>query len=132
MPVIDTVVLFAAADSKDPRHEKAYIYLEKLSENNYIISCLALLEFDIVLKSRGLPPEDRMEKLALLMADYPQIKEKTGRITPLTLYLLAKLEMEYNLDYFDAGVAAEALQHDGIIISTDRAFDKVPNIERKW
>jgi len=40
--------------------------------------------------------------------------------------------MEYKLDYFDAGVAAEALQHDGIVISTDKAFDKIPYIKRKW
>ncbi|KPV65422.1 MAG: hypothetical protein AOA65_0163 [Candidatus Bathyarchaeota archaeon BA1] len=36
------------------------------------------------------------------------------------------------LDYFDAGVAAEALQLDGIVISTDEAFDKVSHIKRSW
>jgi len=61
MPVLDTVVLFAAADSMDPRHEKACVYMGRLGRENYILSCLALVEFDVVLKSRGLPPEDRME-----------------------------------------------------------------------
>lgn len=106
--------------------------MEKLREEDYVLSCLALVEFDIVLKSRGFPPEERMEKLALLLADYPQVKDRMGRITPLTLYLSAKLEMEHKLDYFDAGVASEALQHDGIVVSTDKAFDRIPNIKRKW
>jgi predicted nucleic acid-binding protein len=34
--------------------------------------------------------------------------------------------------YFDAAIAAECLQSDGVIVSTDRAFDSIPNLTRIW
>lgn len=41
MPVLDTAVLFAAADSMDPRHSRASRYMDKLSEEGYVPSCFA-------------------------------------------------------------------------------------------
>jgi len=38
--------------------------------------------------------------------------------SPSTFVLAARLEEDYNLDYFDSLVAADALMHDGVIIST--------------
>jgi len=128
MPILDTVVLFAAADRKDPKHGKAIKYLGGNKET-YLAS-FALLEFDIVLKSRGFSADKRMELQALLLKDYPQIK--IHPLTSQTLYLLAMIEKDYQLEYFDAGVAAEALQHDGVVISTDKSFEKIKRLKRVW
>ena len=131
MPILDTVVLFAVADNKDKHHSVAKNHIKNLSKKGYRLSTFAVLEFDIVLKSRGFPFEERMEKAALLIKDFPQIM-KVSSITPATIYLTARLEKELSMDYFDAGVASEALQSDCVVISTDRVFDKVPNLTRIW
>lgn len=132
MPVLDTVVLFAAADSKDRHHSVAKNHMKNVRKKNYRVSAFALLEFDIVLKSRGFSFDERMEKAALLIRDFPQVTKQISSITPATIYLTARLEKELSMDYFDAGVASEALQSDGVVVSTDRIFDTVPNLTRVW
>lgn len=132
MPVLDTVVLFAAGDEDSNHHDRALGYLAQLREENTFIACFALLEFDIVLKSRGYTFEERMEIHALLLRDFPEAGEKVLSSNPSTLYLTAKLEKELGVEHFDAGVAAEALQHDGIVVSTDTIFDRVSGLTRVW
>ncbi|MEM2761157.1 MAG: hypothetical protein QXU32_12840 [Nitrososphaerales archaeon] len=90
------------------------------------------MEFDIVLENRGFSFDERMEKVALLIKDFPAVTRSMSSVTPPTIYLTARLEKELSMDYFDAGVASEALQSDGVVISTDRAFEKVPNLTRVW
>lgn len=84
------------------------------------------------MKSRGFSFEDRMEKHASLLRDYPELDAKVAAISPAVLYLASKLEKEADLEYFDAGIAAEALQLDGEVVSTDRAFDRVEGLRRIW
>jgi len=132
MPILDTVVLFGCADSKDRHHERAVKHLQTISESTTYLATLALMEFDVVLKSRGIGFENRMMKHAALIRDYPNIEDKVAGLTPSTFYLAAKLEDEAGLEYFDAGIAAEALQLDGKIISTDKAFDNVEGLKRIW
>jgi len=132
LPILDTVVLFATADPNDKHHERAKRHLERTDEDDVYLGAFALLEFDVTLKSRGFSFEERMEKHALLLCDYPALDRKVARLSPTTLYLTSRLEAEVGLEYFDAGVAAEALQFDGSIISTDRAFDQVEGLTRIW
>lgn len=106
--------------------------MKDLKKKNHRLSAFALLEFDIVLKSRGFSFDERMEKAALLIKDFPNVTRRMSAITPATIYLTARLEKKLSMDYFDAGVASETLQSDGIVISTDRVFDKVPNLARVW
>ena len=73
-----------------------------------------------------------METHALLLRDFPDLDRKVTRLTPSVLYLTSRLEEELRLEYFDAGIAAEALQLDGTIVSTDKAFDQVEGLTRTW
>lgn len=132
MPVLDTVVLFATADSNDKHHERAKKHLQLIGEPEVYLGAFALFEFDITLKSRGLTFEQRMEKYALLLRDHPPLDQKVTRLSPSTFYLASRLEEETELEYFDAGIAAEALQLDGSVVSTDKAFDKVEGLTRTW
>ena len=132
MALLDTVVLFAAADSKDKHHERAKRHLQLISEPDVYLGAFALFEFDITLKSRGFTFAQRMEKYALLLRDYPSLGQKISRLSPSTFYMTSKLEEETDLEYFDAGIAAEALQLDGSVVSTDKAFDKVEGLVRTW
>jgi len=132
MPVIDTVIIFGAADTKDKYHEVGVKYLEGVNNGEYLIPSLALLEFDIILKSRGFTFTQRMEKQALLLADFPNLDEYVLSISPIVFYNLARLESEYNLDYFDAGICAQAFQHDGVIITPDKKIAAVNGIKTQW
>jgi PIN domain nuclease of toxin-antitoxin system len=106
--------------------------MKNLRNKGYKLSAFALFEFDIVLKSRGFSFDERMEKVALLIKDFPLVTRRISSITPATIYLVAKLEKELSMDYFDAGIASEALQSDGVVVSTDKAFDDVPHVKRIW
>ncbi len=132
MPVLDTIVLFAAADELDDRHQKAASYMKSLKEKGFYLAAFSLLEFDIVLKSRGYSFEERMEKHGLLLRDFPETRFKVLPLSPHIFYLTARIEKEFEMDYFDAGIAAEALTHDGVVISTDKAYERISNLRRLW
>lgn len=76
--------------------------------------------------------QERSEKHALLLSSYPLASERVTKPSPSTFVLAARLEEDYNLDYFDSLVAADALMHDGVIVSTDAEMDKIPNLRRLW
>lgn len=132
MPVLDTVVLFGAADERDEKHAKALDYMKRLEEEKFFLAGFALIEFDVVLKSRGYSCEERMNLYGLLLKNFPYSDAKVRVLKPTVLYLAARIEKETRLDYFDAGVAAEALQHDGVVVSSDEAFDRVVHLKRIW
>lgn len=132
MPVLDTVVLFAVADKEDKYHSTALKHMRGLSEEDYWVAGFALFEFDVVMKTRGLSFEERMRSYALMIRDFPHVAEKTLNLSPESLYLTARIEKEHEMEYFDAGIASESLQKDGMVVTTDRAFDSVPNLKRIW
>ena len=132
MPLLDTVVLFASADPADKHHKKALSHMKRLRDPETWLASFSLMEFDVVLKRRGLSFDERMEKYALMIRDFPEAALKVRIISPLVMYLTARLEKEFGMDYFDAAVSSEALQYDGIVISTDEAFDRVGGLKREW
>ena len=132
MPVLDTVVVFGAVDPEDAAHDKSKRFLARLGEPDYYLAGFALLEFDIVLKSRGFSYRQRMVQHALLAKDYPLSTVKVRPLSPTVLYLSARIEGEEETDYFDAGVAAEAKVLDGIVVSSDRVFDRLKGLKRIW
>jgi len=132
LPVLDTVVLFGALDPKDPVHERSKRFLARLEAPDYYLAGFGIIEFDIVMKSRGFSHEQRMLQHALLAKDYPAATVKVRPLSPTILYLAARIEGEEGTDYFDAGVAAEAKSLDGVVVSTDRVFDGLKGLKRVW
>lgn len=132
MPILDTAVLFATADSNDKYHGPAKRHMRQITDPRVYLGAFAVFEFDITMKSRGFTFGQRMEEYASLLGDYPPLDRKVARLAPSTFYLASRLEEETGLEYFDAGIAAEALQLDGSVVSTDRAFDKVEGLTRRW
>lgn len=57
---------------------------------------------------------------------------KTLTVSPSTFHRVAEIEKNLGIDYFDAGVASESLQKNGIVVSTDQVFDTIPNLKRIW
>lgn len=132
MPVIDTIIMFSCADTKSKYHEKGVKYMNEVNNGNCLLPSLALIEFDIALKSRGFSFEERMERQTLLLSDFPNIEKNMIEVSPIVMYNLARLEKEYNLDYFDAGICAQALQIDGIVITPDKKISYVKEINTEW
>lgn len=128
MPVVDTEVLFAF-NPDDSKHERVIKLLEKQSD--VIAPDTALLEFQIVVRNRRQKAtEVRKAMLALreVLTRY-KIKE-ASTLTSSVLVHQCELEEEHELSYFDSLIAASALALDQKIISSDKAFDRVPGLER--
>lgn len=127
-------MLFGAIDSEDEHHEASVAHLRELQSerDDYWLAGFALFEFDVVMKSRGFTFDQRMDYHALLLADFPKVASKTLSVSPTTFRLASEIERDHGLDYFDAGVASESLQKSGVVVSTDRIFESVPNLTRIW
>jgi len=128
MPVADTELIFAL-NPRDPKHEDA---LRKIKETpGLVVPDTAILEFQVVLRSRGRTASQ--VKIALLALRQILSQYKVREVSTLNTGLLVnqcELEEKYGLSYFDSLIAASALALDKRIVSDDRAFDKIPGLER--
>lgn len=128
MPVADTEVLFALSP-KDPKHS---LVLKRLKGRTDVVAPdTAILEFQIVLRARGIrPAEVKVALLALheALARYDVKGAKTMNSSLLALQ--CELEEKHGMSYFDSLIAASALALDRKVISSDEAFDKVPGLQR--
>jgi len=128
MPVADTELLFALSP-RDPKHEHA---LRALSEiPGLVVPDTALLEFQVVLRERGRKPSQ--VRAALLVLRQVLSSYGVGEARTLSVGLLVQqcaIEEAYGLSYFDGLIAASALAVDKRVVSDDRAFDRVPSLER--
>ncbi len=129
MPVLDTAVLFAAADPADKRHKDAVARLSSVG-GRILVATASFLEFDLVLKSNGYTPSRRRDELKRMMDEFPKIDSAIRPVGPSTIYLAADIEAGYRLDYFDSLIAAEALAFDGELVSSERDFDVIPGLKR--
>ena len=128
MPVADTEVLFALRPA-DHRHHDVIKLLTTLSD--VMVPDTALLEFELVLRGRGLPDGDVVRALSLVKT----ILERLGvaQVKTMDLDLLIQhnnIMVNYGLSFFDSLIAASALSLDEMVISDDRDFDRVPGLKR--
>ncbi len=129
MPVTDSELLFLL-NPRDPRHRKALRVLEELRGKLYVPD-VALLEFEITLKSRGKNAEEiRRALLALkkIFEIYSMVEVQT--INTLTLIKHLEILEKYKLSFFDSLIAAATLSIDRAIVSDDKDFDDVSEIKR--
>lgn len=128
MPAADTELIFAL-NPRDPKHGDA---LRKLGEvPGLVVPDTALLEFQAVLRSRGRTPSQvRAALLALRQILSQHGVEEASTLSTRLLIDQCELEERYGLSCFDSLLAASALALDRRIVSDDRAFDRVPGLER--
>lgn len=127
MPVLDTEVLFAF----NPNDKKHNAIPKILKMKGLKVPDTALLEFQMVLKARGKGNEEireAMEALKFILSSN-MIKEVKTISTDLFI-LQSEIEEKYGLSYFDSLIASSALMLDKVIVSDDKAFDKVSNLRR--
>ncbi|ABL79004.1 type II toxin-antitoxin system VapC family toxin [Thermofilum pendens] len=127
MPVVDTEFLFALSPG-DPRHGRA---LRLLSMKGLKVPDTALLEFQVVLRARGRKPGEIAAAMNALKHVFKSYRVREVSTIGTELFVRqAELEEKYGLSYFDSMIAASALAVDGVIVSDDRAFDRVPGLRR--
>ncbi len=129
MPVADTELLFLL-NPNDPRYKYAIKIIEEYRGNIYVPD-VALFEFEIVLRSRGVSVEDIKTAFKALRKIFStfNIKELKCIDTALIINHL-DLMNEYGLSFFDSLIASAALSFDGIIVSDDSDFDRVGFLRR--
>ncbi len=123
MRLIDTVYLVAYFRPSDPNHDVAEELLESLGEGTFV-SQAALIEFDLLMKSRGLGLGERLKALGLLDV---LVDEKLMPLTPADLAAAAYLFKRYELDYFDSLFAAQCVLREADPLTTDDEILKVVN-----
>ena len=125
----DTELLFLF-NPRDPRHKYALRIIDEL-RGKLLVPDVALLEFEVTLRSRGRSPDEiRLALMALrkIFDDY-DIQEVNTIDIPLLIRHI-ELTADYGLSYFDSLIAASALRIDGIIVSDDVMFDRVRGLKR--
>jgi predicted nucleic acid-binding protein len=128
LPVLDTEVLFALSP-KDARHGQALRLLR--SRRDLLAADTSLLEFQLVLRARGLPARS----VARAVVDVGMALDQlgVGSAKTVDVQLVARqceLEERHGLTFFDSLIAASALSVDQSIVSDDEEFDLVEGLTR--
>ncbi len=127
MQILDTVVLIAYLDQKDPRNHKASEYVLDIElKRDLFVPSATLLELDLELKAHGVPNKARVIVHSKLARVIPQT-----RVLPLTPAVLARAtelskHATWRDSYFDTMIAATGLEFGAdSAITTDRKFAKL-------
>ncbi len=123
--LIDTVYLVAYFRPSDPLHEVADRVLGSLGEKE-VVSQAAMIEFDLLMKSRSLSLEERLKALSLLGV---LVDGKLAPLTPADMAAAAYLFDRYKLDYFDSLFAAQCILREAEPLTTDEEILEVVSSE---
>lgn len=131
MPLVETDLLKAYLDPEDALHASAVKAFELLrGRGEYALSSASLLELDLLLKSGGFSGEERGIVFQTLTVRL--LKAKIIGMRPEALSNAIMLQDKYGQShfYFDSLHLGLAVFHDGKIVSSDQAFDRVEEVER--
>ncbi len=118
MKIVDTVYLVAYLDPGSSLHrEAARLLEEELPRGGARVSTAALIELDLVMKSRGYTWREREEAWLLLAA---VIGDAVEPLTPMDMAEAARLQESRGLDYFDSLIAAQCINRGADPATTDR------------
>jgi predicted nucleic acid-binding protein len=126
VPVIELDMLIAFVNPHDKLHDLADKLFSRIAAGKVkvAVASSALLEYELLLRSRGYPEREirsDIEAFRTLLPDVP--------ISSTIIIKASEIRERYGLTYFDSLHAASAIIVDGIIISTDRDYEKVREIQ---
>jgi len=119
--IIDTVYLVAYLNPADRLHNEAARIIESIGETGRV-SQAALLELDLLMKSRGFTLSERRDAWTLLSALVGNYVEP---VLPSDFSLAAILAETHGLDYFDSLVAAQCINRGAEPLTTDEQITRV-------
>ena len=116
MEIVDTVYLVAYFRPSDPLHDEAQDILENLSADRKV-SQAALIELDLLMKTRGLTPQERIQAWKILsLFITPDTVEP---LTPLDIAAASHIADTSPIDYFDSLIAAQCILRAAEPLTTD-------------
>jgi predicted nucleic acid-binding protein len=130
MPLIELDMLIAFVSEADPLHDDADRLFRQIRDRHLTrirVATSALLEYELLLKSRGVNDAQIAEDL-LAYSTYPNPAEEP--LDSNKLILGQQLRDQHRLAYFDSLHCAAALLFDRTIIGTDSAYDAVSHMHR--
>ena len=120
MEIVDTVYLIAYLNPEDPLHKEALSVIEGAGSKRRV-SQAALVELDLIMKSRGFNVEERRDTWILLAA---LLDNHVEPLLPSDFALAASLIEEHEMDYFDSLIAAQCINRSAKPLTTDAAIIK--------
>jgi len=114
---VDTVYLVAYLKPSEPLHGEAVGVLESLGPSRKV-SQAALIELDLLMKSRGFTLDERLKTWKFLEKLIPV--ETIEPIIPQDFTVATVLTEKYGLDYFDGLVAAQCIIRNAKPLTTDK------------
>ncbi len=131
MSVVETDFLKELLDPEDRIHSHCLEALKRVKARKWHIASSAFLELDLLLKSFRVSMEDRMAIFQALRSEIPG--EVVLTISHEAMSHALSLQKKYykiGRFYFDSLHLALAILLDGKIVSSDRTFDEVEEVER--
>ena len=131
MPVLEADFLKGIIDPQDRLHQACVNALKKIQERKWVVSSSAFLELDLLLKQAGASLDERFEVFEALKIEIRA--DLIVGVSPPVMSQAIRLQRRYRdiRDfYFDSIHLAIAIRHDGVIVSSDRAFDQVVEVRR--
>jgi PIN domain nuclease of toxin-antitoxin system len=125
--IVDTVYLIAYLNPDDPLHREARSIVEGVGGGRRV-SQAALLELDLLMKSRGFTVEERLDTWQLLSILLG--RESVEPLYPEDFALAAVLAEREGMDYFDSLIAAQCINRRAKPLTSDQAIIKA--VERYW
>ncbi len=129
MPIIELDLLIALVNREDKLHEVASKLFEAAVQGKIgrmTIAASALMEYELVLRSRGYSEEDIAADIRAL-TNIRNVDE--APLNSQVMIAAIDLRKRYQLSYFDSLHAATAIQQDGTIISTDKAYMRISELK---
>jgi len=125
--LIETDLLIASIDPKDPNHE---IGEKILTEYEVILSPYAPIELDLLLKSSVIIVKDYIRFWHKLDDMLKQYEIRIAILKSLHFAKAYELRTHYNITYFDSLHAATAITEDLELISFDeKAYSGITNLK---
>ena len=122
MEIVDTVYLIAYFRPNDPLHDRAIEVLEGLDEERRV-SQAALIELDLLMKSRGFNHRER-DKVWTILSKVIDVRF-IEPITPLDMAVSAYLTEKYKMDYFDSIVASQCIMRKASPLTADKEIESI-------
>jgi len=124
--ILDTVALVSYIEPNDPFHEDGKKHVRSVTTTDEVfVPSVALLELDIILKSRGFSYDERKRIFELLSAPIPS--EKVLRLTTSILKRAVELDRvaSWRRHYFDVLIASLAREYAADVVTTDIRMSKL-------
>ncbi|MEM2739815.1 MAG: PIN domain-containing protein [Candidatus Bathyarchaeia archaeon] len=129
MPVIELDLLVALVNREDKLHRLASSIFEAAAKRrvkNLAIASSALVEYELILRSKGYSRDDVEDDIEAFTS-IRNIGE--AYLNSKVILKAIELRRKYLLTYSDSLHAATAILHDGKIISTDKAYIEVKDLQ---